>query len=126
MFVLSAHVSSLVTAVDSGSKALEFLGIHEDEENEASIASVSPNDDDDDDHQVYDIQTKCVCGFSVIINLSFTNWSLVSMLIQDVDISLIITDYCMPEMTGYDLLRKIKVSLFVHKFDLLLVTLSSF
>ncbi|KAG2668881.1 hypothetical protein I3760_14G009600 [Carya illinoinensis] len=68
-----------VTAVDSGSKALEFLGIHEDEENEASIASVSPNDDDDDDH-------------------------------QDVDISLIITDYCMPEMTGYDLLRKIKES----------------
>ncbi|XP_018818049.1 two-component response regulator ORR10-like [Juglans regia] len=69
-----------VTAVDSGSKALEFLGIHEDEENnEASIPSVSPNDDDDDDH-------------------------------QDVDISLIITDYCMPEMTGYDLLRKIKES----------------
>ncbi|KAG6677110.1 hypothetical protein I3842_14G009400 [Carya illinoinensis] len=68
-----------VTAVDSGSKALEFLGIHEDEDNEASIASVSPNDDDDHHH-------------------------------QDVDISLIITDYCMPEMTGYDLLRKIKES----------------
>jgi CheY-like chemotaxis protein len=28
---------------------------------------------------------------------------------QDVDVNLIITDYCMPGMTGYDLLRKIKV-----------------
>ncbi|PON60053.1 Two-component response regulator [Parasponia andersonii] len=51
-----------VTMVDSGSKALEFLGLH---------------DDDDDD--VFPI-------------------------------SLIITDYSMPGMTGYDLLRKIKNS----------------
>nr|KYP54971.1 Two-component response regulator ARR9 [Cajanus cajan] len=29
---------------------------------------------------------------------------------QDVEVNLIITDYCMPEMTGYDLLRKIKES----------------
>ncbi|XVF00264.1 hypothetical protein REPUB_Repub03eG0270200 [Reevesia pubescens] len=29
---------------------------------------------------------------------------------QDVEINLIITDYCMPGMTGYDLLRKIKES----------------
>lgn len=29
---------------------------------------------------------------------------------QDVDVNLIITDYCMPGMTGYDLLRKIKES----------------
>ncbi|KAL2326377.1 hypothetical protein Fmac_025435 [Flemingia macrophylla] len=28
---------------------------------------------------------------------------------QDVDVNLIITDYCMPGMTGYDLLRKIKM-----------------
>lgn len=26
-----------------------------------------------------------------------------------VDVNLVITDYCMPEMTGYDLLKKIKV-----------------
>ncbi|KAF8706516.1 hypothetical protein HU200_030792 [Digitaria exilis] len=45
-----------VTTVDSGSKALEFLGIHDD------------------------------------------------------PVSLIITDYCMPGMTGYDLLKKIKQS----------------
>ncbi|MBA0631325.1 hypothetical protein Godav_000208 [Gossypium davidsonii] len=50
-----------VTAVDSGTKALEFLGL------------------DNNDH-------------------------------QDVEVNLIITDYCMPGMTGYDLLRKIKES----------------
>ncbi|MBA0601895.1 hypothetical protein Gorai_002098, partial [Gossypium raimondii] len=50
-----------VTAVDSGTKALEFLGLN------------------NNDH-------------------------------QDVKVNLIITDYCMPGMTGYDLLRKIKES----------------
>ncbi|KAG2671856.1 hypothetical protein I3760_13G013000 [Carya illinoinensis] len=64
-----------VTAVDSVSKALDFLGFHEDEHNESITSSVSPND-----HH------------------------------QDVDVNLIITDYCMPGMTGYDLLRKIKES----------------
>ncbi|PKU63465.1 Two-component response regulator ARR9 [Dendrobium catenatum] len=35
----------------------------------------------------------------------------VSFLVRmDVDVNLIITDYCMPEMTGYDLLKKIKES----------------
>lgn len=29
---------------------------------------------------------------------------------QDLEVNLVITDYCMPGMTGYDLLRKIKVS----------------
>ncbi|KAL0007147.1 hypothetical protein SO802_008649 [Lithocarpus litseifolius] len=64
-----------VTAVDSGSKALQFLGLLEDEHNDALASSVSLND-----HH------------------------------QDVDVNLIITDYCMPGMTGYDLLRKIKES----------------
>ncbi|ONI20811.1 hypothetical protein PRUPE_2G034700 [Prunus persica] len=65
-----------VTAVDSGSKALEFLGLHDqDDQIDADIPSLSP-----DNHQ------------------------------QDVEVNLIITDYCMPGMTGYDLLRKIKES----------------
>ncbi|CAL1394449.1 unnamed protein product [Linum trigynum] len=55
-----------VTAVDSGSKALEFLGLN---------------------HNNYSIESAA----------------------QD-DISLIITDYCMPGMSGYDLLRRIKES----------------
>nr|XP_018624695.1 two-component response regulator ARR9-like isoform X2 [Nicotiana tomentosiformis] len=55
--------SCQVTTVDSGSKALEFLGLQEDDNNH-----------------------------------------------QEAEINLIITDYCMPGMTGYDLLKKIKES----------------
>ena len=51
-----------VTAVDSGTKALEFLGLDEDEQNHHNLG-----------------------------------------------VNMIITDYSMPGMTGYDLLRKIKV-----------------
>ncbi|KAL3533588.1 hypothetical protein ACH5RR_007109 [Cinchona calisaya] len=63
-----------VTTVDSGSKALEFLGLHEDDSSNPNHPSVSPN---------YN---------------------------QEVEVNLVITDYCMPGMTGYDLLKKIKES----------------
>lgn len=33
------------------------------------------------------------------------------IVIQGSKVNLVITDYCMPGMTGYDLLKKIKVSL---------------
>nr|AYA73448.1 two-component response regulator RR9 [Oncidium sp. CY-2018] len=59
-----------VTTVDSGSKALEFLGIREHRERDCSANS------------------------SQLEN----------------EVNLVITDYCMPEMTGYDLLKKIKES----------------
>jgi len=36
-----------------------------------------------------------------------------SLLLQEIDVNLIITDYCMPGMTGYDLLRRVKVR-FAH------------
>ncbi|CAI9764745.1 unnamed protein product [Fraxinus pennsylvanica] len=58
-----------VTVVDSGVKALEFLGLIEDD----SIDSNSRNH-------------------------------------HEVEVNLIITDYCMPGITGYDLLIKIKES----------------
>ncbi|CAI9764744.1 unnamed protein product [Fraxinus pennsylvanica] len=60
-----------VTVVDSGVKALEFLGLLDDEN--GSIDSTAQNH-----HQV--------------------------------QVNLIITDYSMPGITGYDLLRKIKES----------------
>ncbi|KAJ6380828.1 hypothetical protein OIU77_029678 [Salix suchowensis] len=65
-----------VTAVDSGSKALKFLGLHEEDDHSHPdrVPSVSPNDH------------------------------------QEVEVNLIITDYCMPGMTGYDLLKKVKES----------------
>ncbi|KAK4743346.1 hypothetical protein SAY87_001347 [Trapa incisa] len=63
-----------VTTVDSGSKALEFLGLLEDEQSGSDSPSVSSHA-----HQV-------------------------------VEVNLIITDYCMPGMTGYDLLKRVKES----------------
>ncbi|KAJ0978842.1 hypothetical protein J5N97_014316 [Dioscorea zingiberensis] len=59
-----------VTTVDSGSKALEFLGLNDVQRN--STPSVSPN--------------------------------------NEIEVNLIITDYCMPGMTGYDLLKRVKES----------------
>ncbi|KAK8631233.1 hypothetical protein V6N13_079990 [Hibiscus sabdariffa] len=61
-----------VTAVDSGSKALEFLGLNDDNGDEDRNSSAAAD--------------------------------------QQVGVNLIITDYCMPGMTGYDLLRRIKQS----------------
>ncbi|RCV36423.1 hypothetical protein SEVIR_7G327900v4 [Setaria viridis] len=59
-----------VTTVDSGSKALEFLGIHGEDSSPVSVHADQ----------------------------------------LEVAVNLIITDYCMPGMTGYDLLKKIKES----------------
>ncbi|KAK6121506.1 hypothetical protein DH2020_044751 [Rehmannia glutinosa] len=63
-----------VSTVDSGSKALEFLGWHEDDRTKSNETSVSPKNH------------------------------------QEVEVNLVITDYCMPGMTGYDLLKKMKES----------------
>ncbi|AES68808.1 two-component response regulator ARR3-like protein [Medicago truncatula] len=63
-----------VTVVDSGTKALKFLGLVEDEVRNEKPHSIAAETD------------------------------------QVVEVNLIITDYCMPGMTGYDLLRKIKES----------------
>ncbi|KAL0740046.1 hypothetical protein Bca4012_081559 [Brassica carinata] len=67
--------SCQVTTVDSGSKALEFLGLREsNESDDPNAPSSSP------------------------------------VTHHEVEINLIITDYCMPGMTGYDLLKRVKES----------------
>ncbi|XP_057770406.1 two-component response regulator ORR9-like [Salvia miltiorrhiza] len=76
-----------VTTVDSGSKALEFLGWHETERNMFNETSISPKNH------------------------------------QEVEVNLVITDYCMPGMTGYDLLKKIKESAILR--DIPVVIMSS-
>ncbi|XP_078435819.1 two-component response regulator ORR3-like isoform X1 [Wolffia australiana] len=63
-----------VTTVDSGSKALEFLGLQEDDSTSSPTVSSSLSDN------------------------------------QEIEVNLVITDYCMPGMTGYDLLKRIKTS----------------
>ncbi|XP_051122040.1 two-component response regulator ARR5-like [Andrographis paniculata] len=73
--------SCRVTAVESGMRALQFLGlIGEDEE-----------DEDEDEEEEEGRSGNGVSGVELKVDL-------------------IITDYCMPGMTGYDLLKKIKGS----------------
>ncbi|KGN59458.1 two-component response regulator ORR9 [Cucumis sativus] len=69
-----------VTTVDSGSKALEFLGLIQ-------------------EHQPTNFKSSSNSSFSSPNNHH-----------QEVEVNLIITDYCMPGMTGFDLLKKVKES----------------
>ncbi|KAL0555059.1 hypothetical protein IC582_008991 [Cucumis melo] len=69
-----------VTTVDSGSKALEFLGLIQ-------------------EHQPTNFKSSSNSSFSSSNNHH-----------QEVEVNLIITDYCMPGMTGFDLLKKVKES----------------
>lgn len=71
-----------VTAVDSGRKALEILGVGE---------------------------TRGPVSFSVSSNpCSISTDTSTSKKCALDEVNLIITDYCMPGMTGYDLLKKVK------------------
>ncbi|KAI3472263.1 hypothetical protein Pfo_029751 [Paulownia fortunei] len=75
-----------VTTVDSGSKALEFLGWNEVETGNSNEVFVSPKNH------------------------------------QEVEVNLVITDYCMPGMTGYDLLKKMKESSFLRNIPVVIMS----
>ncbi|KAK9682818.1 hypothetical protein RND81_10G098500, partial [Saponaria officinalis] len=74
---LSTVYNFFLTTVDSGNKALEFLGLHETGNKENNLNHNINNNIHDH---------------------------------QDIEVNLIITDYCMPGIIGFDLLRKIKES----------------
>ena len=80
-----ATFADAVTAVDSGKRALEILG---------SVTALLP-----------DALFACLC---LDFHLADEH-CLFLCTIQEPNVSMIITDYWMPEMTGYDLLKKVKV-----------------
>lgn len=97
-----------VTTVDSGSKALEFLGLLEDEQRSSGPPSLSSRSHQVDSYNFLSLLLISIEFFAWgCTNLSMDFWS--SLLLQVVEVNLIITDYCMPGMTGYDLLKRVKV-----------------
>ncbi|KAM0924520.1 hypothetical protein ACQ4PT_004811 [Festuca glaucescens] len=76
-----------VTAVDSGKRALELLG-------SVCLRLFNLN---------LPLPLAIVCVLHVLPLTSFLG-------LQEANVSMIITDYWMPEMTGYELLKKVKES----------------
>lgn len=76
-----------VTCVDSGNKALEYLGLVDDKDDIDSTSSTTTS-----------LSSSCSCT------------SLSQQEVQGSKVNLIITDYSMPGMSGYDLLRRVKGS----------------
>lgn len=74
-----------MTTAENGFRALEYLG---------------------QKHNATDV-SKVTTLIMLILWCRFNIWW--NFLCQDLKFNLIITDYCMPEMTGYELLKKIKV-----------------
>ncbi|KAL8142985.1 hypothetical protein V2J09_016017 [Rumex salicifolius] len=91
-----------VTTVDSGLKALDFLGFQEDEQQ----GKITNQPCDSTNTQISSVSTR---------NKDF----------EGVEVNLVITDYCMPEMTGYDLLKKMKESSSLRIRSIPVVILSS-
>lgn len=83
----------IVTAVDSGIRALQYLGLQEETSSQVG----------------FDVSTR---NFqSPFLWVSISDFALFhGFEKQSLKVDMIITDYCMPGMTGYELLKKIKVN----------------
>lgn len=107
-----------VTAVESGRSALQYLGL-DGENNSVQFSSVSKISL----HILVIVCWTVVCSSIVNRLLGFVIihwWGC----LQGLKVNLIITDYSMPEMTGYELLKKIKVGSLVD--GLVFCSLNSF
>uniref|UniRef100_A0A0D9VH48 Response regulatory domain-containing protein n=1 Tax=Leersia perrieri TaxID=77586 RepID=A0A0D9VH48_9ORYZ len=78
-----------VTAVDSGKKAMELLG----QRRSNRLSTSSPPASADVSSETTEMNESCALKWTIF---------------QEQAIDIVLTDYCMPEMTGYDLLKAIK------------------
>ena len=95
-----------VTAVDSGWRALKLLGLLDDEEEDKSSSSSSDG---------FEVSERIAYNINDLEFLYI--YFVINFISQGLKVDLIITDYWMPGMTGYELLKKIKVGL--SSFNLL-------
>lgn len=99
-----------VTVVDSGTRALQYLGLDGEDNSIGFNVRISK----------FGIQVCIFCNFIVYwlklgLPCYLIDWWL--WWLQSAKVNLIMTDYSMPGMTGYELLKKIKVGscFFFHK-----------
>lgn len=93
-FILNLFFVS-VTVVESARRALQFLGL-----------------DGENSDVGFDVSKLCFWIINFVwmfVNLKFVDVYVVLLWWQAVKVNLIMTDYSMPGMTGYELLKKIKV-----------------
>lgn len=87
-----------MTTAENGQRALEFLGLVDGQQHN-HIGGVSK--------LLYCKSTKSQSLQSFSQNMLCNHYLL--LWVQDSKVNLIITDYCMPGITGFDLLKKVKV-----------------
>jgi two-component response regulator (ARR-A family) len=103
-----------VTAVDSGWGALKLLGLLDDEEEDKSSSSSSSSSSSFSSSAGFEVSERITYNINYFEFLFI--YFLINFISQGLKVDLIITDYCMPGMTGYELLKKIKVGLYYFNF----------
>lgn len=91
-----------VTVVESGTRALQYLGL---DGNTSSIG-----------FDVSKFWIFCFRNLLYIVLFEVFMWLFWWIWLQGVKVNMIMTDYSMPGMTGYELLKKIKVCVLFFEF----------